>query len=72
MLALEYAAYPMENHRLYFSEVRMHLKKQKSLTLGFGAAVMIASTIPVVNFIAMPAAVAGATCIWVDRLRNKT
>lgn len=72
MLALEYAAYPMENHRLYFSEVRMHLKKQKSLTLGFGAAVMIASTIPVVNFIAMPAAVAGATCIWVDRLKNKT
>lgn len=70
MLALEYTAYPMENHSLYFSQVRTHLKKHKLLAFGFGAAVMVASSIPVVNFIAVPAAVAGATAMWVKRLKT--
>ncbi|MEN8263964.1 MAG: sulfate transporter CysZ [Nitrospirota bacterium] len=70
MLALEYTAYPMENHKIYFSQVRSHLKKHKLLAFGFGTAVMIASSIPVVNFIVVPAAVAGATAMWVNRLKT--
>ena len=69
MLALEYAAYPMENHRVYFSQVRSHLKKHKLLAFGFGAAVMVASSIPFINFVVVPAAVAGATAMWVNRLK---
>ncbi len=70
MLALEYSAYPMENHRLYFSQVRALLRKHKLLAFGFGAAVMVASSIPVVNFVVVPAAVAGATAMWVNRLKT--
>lgn len=71
MLALEYAAYPMENHRLFFSQARRQVRKQKLLALGFGAAVMVASTIPVVNFVVMPAAVVGATLMWIERFKSQ-
>jgi CysZ protein len=35
------------------------------LAWGFGGLVMLCTMIPVVNFFVMPAAVAGATLIWV-------
>jgi CysZ protein len=67
MLALEYLSYPMGNHNLYFPEVRDWLRAHRSLSLGFGFAATLASMIPVVNFLVMPAAVIGATALWVDR-----
>lgn len=70
MLALEYIAYPMENHNIYFSGARKELKGKKSAALGFGLSVMIATAVPLVNFLVMPAAVAGATSLWLDRLRD--
>ena len=70
MLATEYAAYPMENHKMYFSRIRSELKSHKSVAFGFGLAVMIMSTIPVVNFFVMPVAVSGATALWVERLKK--
>ncbi len=67
MLALEYISYPMSNHNKYFSEVRRWLRKNRMLGLGFGFAVMVATLVPVLNLIVMPAAVAGATALWVER-----
>lgn len=67
MLALEYISYPMNNHNKYFSEVREWLRKHRMLGLGFGFAVMVATLVPVLNLIVMPAAVAGATALWVER-----
>ncbi len=64
MLALEYIAYPTENHGLDFKQTRRRLRQRPLLALGFGAAVLIAMLLPVVNFIVMPAAVAGATVLW--------
>jgi CysZ protein len=72
MLALEYADYPMGNHRLAFQEERRLLKKNLSLTLGFGSAVALITTIPILNFLVMPAAVAGATAMWVSKLKRST
>ena len=40
------------------------------LALGFGGAVMVATAIPLVNFLVIPAAVAGATVLWVERLER--
>lgn len=71
MLSLEYADYPMGNHNLDFRTERSVLRQQRPLALGFGAAVSIMTTIPIVNFLAMPVAVAGATAMWVDRLQDK-
>ncbi|GMQ76457.1 MAG: sulfate transporter CysZ [Gammaproteobacteria bacterium] len=68
MLAISYVDYPMGNHGLSFPEQRRQLGRHRYLALGFGAAVMFALAIPVVNFLVIPAAVAGATILWVERL----
>ena len=65
MLALEYLDYPMSNHQHRFSEVRQKLRQHRAIGLGFGGMVVLAICIPIVNLIVMPAAVAGATQLWV-------
>ena len=68
MLAISYVDYPMGNHGLGFPEQRRRLGERRYLALGFGGAVMCALAVPVVNFLVIPAAVAGATALWVERL----
>lgn len=68
ILALEYADYPMDNHGLKFRDQRPRLRGKRLMTLGFGLTVLGLMLIPVVNFLAMPAAVAGATVLWVREL----
>lgn len=67
MLALEYADYPMANHDILFPEQRVLLQKKRLMVWGFGAAILFLLMIPVLNFVAMPAAVAGATLMWVEQ-----
>ena len=69
MLALEYADYPLGNHGMKFRDQRPRLRERRLLSLGFGLAVLGLMLIPIVNFVAMPAAVAGATALWVRELR---
>ncbi len=69
MLTVEYCDYPMGNHNLRFSEQRKLLGKKKMLSLGFGGATLLGTMIPFVNFLVMPAAVAGATSLWVNQLK---
>ena len=64
MLALEYVAYPMENRGLLFSQQRRWLWAHRGLSLGFGAATLVVTLVPLVNFLVMPVAVAGATAMW--------
>jgi len=68
ILTLEYSDYPMGNHGLRFREMRARLRRKRVLGLGFGAATAGLTMVPVVNFIVMPSAVAGATAMWVDEL----
>ena len=68
VMAVEYGDYPMGNHNLRFREMRARLRQRRLLSLGFGAAVLAMTMIPVVNFIAMPSAVAGATALWVREM----
>jgi CysZ protein len=70
LLSLEYLDYPMGNHDLNFDEQKNVLAQKRGLSLGFGGAVMIMTSIPVVNFFAMPVAVAAATVLWVEQLKD--
>jgi CysZ protein len=70
MLALDYHDFPMGNHQLFFKEQRERLREKKSLALGFGLATMGVTMIPVVNFIVIPAAVAGATVLYLENLKR--
>ena len=67
MMAIEYLDYPLDNHRTTFQETKQHLQKNCLPSLGFGFAVAIASMIPIVNFVVMPAAVIGATQMYIDQ-----
>ena len=70
MLALTYLDYPMANHGIGFPELRRRLNGRRLLGLGFGGAVMAALTVPVLNFLVIPCAVAGATAMWVEQLEG--
>lgn len=65
MLSVEYVGYPMVNHKLLFTEQRTRLRRRRGLALGFGGTTLLFTMIPVLNFLVMPAAVAGATALWV-------
>ncbi len=71
LLSLEYLDYPMGNHELEFSQQKRLLRERKGLALGFGGATMVLTSIPLLNFIVMPVAVAGATVLWVEQLQKK-
>jgi CysZ protein len=72
ILALEYSDYPMGNNGLEFREIRARLRRKRVLSLGFGAAAAGLTMIPVLNFIIMPSAVAGATAMWVGEHRRNS
>ena len=67
MLALNYADYPLGNHGLSFPAQRQRLAESRWQTLGFGFAALVLTLLPVVNFVAVPAAVAGATVLYLRR-----
>jgi CysZ protein len=66
MLAMQYSDYPLSNRGVAFKAQRPLLKQQRNRLFGFGAATALCTLIPVVNFIIMPAAVAGATLLWIE------
>lgn len=68
VLAVQYADFPMGNHGLRFREQRARLRQRPFLSLGFGAATLALTSVPIVNFLAMPSAVAGATALWLREL----
>jgi CysZ protein len=70
LLSLEYLDYPMGNHDLVFDEEKRRLRERRGIALGFGGAVMVLTSIPIVNFVTMPVAVAGATLLWVEQFHD--
>ena len=67
-LGLKYLDYLVGNQGLDFDETRALATEKRWLVLGFGFAVLVMSIIPLLNFIAMPVAVAGASALWTERL----
>lgn len=70
MLAIQYVDYPMDNHQIDFDTMKKKISSKPMLTLGFGAATVLAFSVPIVNFLVMPAAVAGATLFWVREFKE--
>ena len=67
-LALEYCDYQADNDQVKFSAMRSRVGERKTTAMGFGATVAIGTMLPVINLLVMPAAVCGATLLWVERL----
>jgi CysZ protein len=71
MLVIEYIDYTMANHLLHFSQQRKLLRQRRILSYSFGGGSLLMTMIPIVNFLAMPVSVAGATAMWVGELKDK-
>ncbi len=70
LLSLEYMDYPMGNHDITFKEQKQILKSRRGISLGFGLGTLVITSIPLVNFFAIPIAVAGATALWVEQFSD--
>lgn len=68
-MTLQYADYPADNHQTRFALLRRQLRHRKYSSVGFGCTVMGCSMIPVLNIIAMPAAVIGGTVFWLNEIQ---
>ncbi|GAB60243.1 sulfate transporter CysZ [Rheinheimera nanhaiensis] len=68
LLAIQYADYPYDNHKIAFRTMRQQLRNQPGNSFAFGITVNIACMIPLFNLFVMPVAVCGATAMWVDKL----
>lgn len=66
-LTLEYGDYPMGNHGMLFPQQRQLHLRWRWTALGFGTTLLLITTIPILNFLAMPVGVAGATAMWVKQ-----
>lgn len=71
LMCLEYMDYPMGNHELSFNQQKKTLKQKRSLALGFGLGTLVITSIPLINFFAIPIAVAGATALWVEQFSTE-
>lgn len=69
-MALQYADYPADNHQTDFPLLRRRLRHRKYSSIGFGGTVLGCSMIPLLNIIAMPAAVVGGTIYWINELEE--
>ncbi|MFV1984001.1 MAG: sulfate transporter CysZ [Thiohalomonadales bacterium] len=66
IMSLQYLDYPMGNYSMAFKNIRANMAEKRLLTLGFGSITTAATMIPVINFLVIPTAVAGATLLWVE------
>lgn len=68
MLAFEYLDGPMGNRGWAFEAKLAHLQARRTRHLGFGALVTLMTAIPLANLVVMPAAVIGATLLYLDTM----
>ena len=67
MLAVQYMDYPIDNNRMPFAQTLKQLRSHRMNSLGFGVASLFISAIPIMNIFLIPAAVAGATALYVEK-----
>lgn len=68
MMSLQFVDYPMDNHRHSFRDVRVAVAGRRLSSLGFGGLVAACASVPLLNFFVVPAAVVGATILYVEEL----
>lgn len=66
MLAFEYLDQPMANRGMAFDDKIRRLYDRSWRHLGFGSVVTLATAIPLANLVVMPAAVIGATLLYIE------
>lgn len=71
-MALQYLDYPADINRVTFDQLRKLAKSRKRLSVVFGGLVLIGTSIPLINLLVLPAAVTGATSLWLKEFPETT
>ena len=67
-MAIQFIDYPADNDQISFRPMLSMMKEQRRQCLIFGSATTFLISIPIINLIAIPAAVAGATQLWLEEI----
>lgn len=67
MMAVQFIDYPADNNQVQWRDTLAWLRRHRWQSLGFGSLTYLALMMPLFNLLAMPAAIAGATMLWVDQ-----
>ena len=70
MMAVQYTDYAADNNQVSFVDLRRRLRGNLFQAILFGVIVYFVVTIPILNLILIPVAVAGGTAFWVELLRD--
>lgn len=70
MLAFEYLDAPMGNRGMKFRTKLDYVRARRWRHIGFGSVVTLVTAIPIINLMVMPAAVAGATLLYLDTMQK--
>lgn len=65
-LTMTFLDYPTDNAKISFQETRAWMNQHKWLSLSMGLCILAVTLVPILNLIAIPAAVAAATKLWVE------
>ena len=69
-LSIQFVDFCADNESVGFKETIEQMKSKRTDCLIFGATVMGLMAIPLVNIIALPAAVAGGTLLWLEKIAD--
>lgn len=72
LMAIQYLDYPFDNANVPFKTMKRAITTKKPLSYSFGVSVSLCSMVPMLNLLVMPAAVCGATLIWLDHFNEKS
>lgn len=70
MLAFEYLDAPLGNRGLKFHSKLAYVRARRWRHIGFGSVVTLITAVPLLNLVVMPAAVAGATLLYLDNAKD--
>jgi CysZ protein len=65
MMAVQYIDYPADNNKMSWDDMLAWLREKRWQSMSFGGITYLALLVPGLNIVMMPAAVAGATLLWV-------
>ncbi len=69
-MSLQYLDYPADINQVTFDELRQQVKSKKRLVTGFGALILLGTSVPLLNLLVLPAAVTGATSLWLKEFSS--
>jgi len=67
-MAVEFLDYPADLREVSFDEMLAQARARRPLSYGFGALALLGTSVPVLNLLALPAAVTGATALWFEEI----